>query len=143
MSQQPVFHPYLLRDVYSAAGAPLPFTRKVGRRAPNATKSSGSLSLQIGAIIALASCTHHREGSLCPSARPCNNCTLTHKVPRHLQVPGLASTLDYVWASSQLAVTRVLHPLTRRDLNQPCFPNPDNPSDHIPLGAVLRVMPAL
>ena len=52
----------------------------------------------------------------------------------------MASKLDFVWASDSLAVSAVLWPCVPADLlphNQ--LPNATHPSDHLPVGAVLRL----
>lgn len=67
----------------------------------------------------------------------------------HAQVPGVASsTLDWVWASESMAVSAVYWPLTVPAVSAPAgpagwrlynLPNADHPSDHLPIGAILRV----
>jgi hypothetical protein len=57
-------------------------------------------------------------------------------------VPALASTIDFIWASMDLAVEALYCPIDRRDwglLSQQSLPNRLYPSDHLPIGAVLAV----
>lgn len=67
----------------------------------------------------------------------------------HRQVPSLASHLDWVFASVSLAVTGLLWPLDnsiaadrRLPHSRLGIPDSRHPSDHLPLGVKLRVLPA-
>lgn len=60
----------------------------------------------------------------------------------------MASSLDWVWASESMAVSAVYWPLTVPAVSAPAgpagwrlynLPNADHPSDHLPIGAILRV----
>lgn len=72
---------------------------------------------------------------MCTSTRP-------HVGSFYVQVPHSACTLDYLWAAAHLNVTAVLHPICAADRHR-SYPNAHNPSDHVPLGAKLRCLPAL
>lgn len=65
------------------------------------------------------------------------------------QVPSLASHLDWLLVSASLSVVGVLWPLDegspadqRLAHSRHGLPNAAHPSDHLPLGARLRVVPA-
>jgi mRNA deadenylase 3'-5' endonuclease subunit Ccr4 len=67
----------------------------------------------------------------------------------NLQVPQLESSLDWLFASASLAVTALLWPLDpalpadrRLPHSRTGLPNAQHPSDHLPIGAKLRCLPA-
>jgi hypothetical protein len=79
---------------------------------------------------------------LCLLNPQCNNCVNT-------QVPSLASHLDWILASVSLAVVGLLWPLDdsspgdRRLMHsRQGLPNSAHPSDHLPLGVKLRLLPS-
>ncbi len=48
---------------------------------------------------------------------------------------------DFIWCTSNTAVTAVMRPINiaaRLYAEEHCLPNRYNPSDHLPLGAVLK-----
>jgi mRNA deadenylase 3'-5' endonuclease subunit Ccr4 len=63
-------------------------------------------------------------------------------VLRPWQVPGNESVLDYIWVSRDtVTVEAVLEPLAAKDRAMATLfslPNANRPSDHLPIGAVLR-----
>ncbi|KXZ54570.1 hypothetical protein GPECTOR_4g635 [Gonium pectorale] len=64
------------------------------------------------------------------------------ELPFTRKVPSLASTLDFIWASCQLEVRSLYWPVECRHeglLQHQALPNQHYPSDHLPIGAVLRL----
>jgi endonuclease/exonuclease/phosphatase family metal-dependent hydrolase len=66
-----------------------------------------------------------------------------------MQVPSLASPLDWMFVSHSLEVVALLWPLDesapadrRLPHSRLGLPNAAHPSDHLPLGVRLRVLPA-
>ena len=60
------------------------------------------------------------------------------------QVPNLGSTIDHIFVSSDCVVRAVYNPLSLRStdtasLNRLSLPNLMHPSDHLPIGAVIRL----
>ena len=75
--------------------------------------------------------------------------SLTHSLTHSLQVPSLASHLDWVLVTVSLSVVGLLWPLDdtqqadrRLPHSRTGLPNATHPSDHLPLGVKLRVVPA-
>ncbi|GLC33494.1 hypothetical protein PLESTB_000081100 [Pleodorina starrii] len=65
-----------------------------------------------------------------------------HELPFTRKVPSLASTLDFIWASCQLEVAALYWPVECRHeglIEHQALPNQHYPSDHLPIGAVLRM----
>ncbi|GLC61160.1 hypothetical protein PLESTB_001724600 [Pleodorina starrii] len=65
-----------------------------------------------------------------------------HDLPFTRKVPSLASTLDFIWASCQLEVAALYWPVECRHeglIEHQALPNQHYPSDHLPIGAVLRM----
>ncbi|EFJ47404.1 hypothetical protein VOLCADRAFT_92068 [Volvox carteri f. nagariensis] len=65
-----------------------------------------------------------------------------HELPFTRKVPPLASTLDFIWASCQLEVAALYWPVECRHeglIEHQALPNQHYPSDHLPIGAVLRL----
>ncbi|KAG2490743.1 hypothetical protein HYH03_010898 [Edaphochlamys debaryana] len=57
------------------------------------------------------------------------------------RVPALASTLDFIWASCQMEVSALYWPVECRHeglISLQALPNQHYPSDHLPIGALLR-----
>ncbi|GFR52781.1 hypothetical protein Agub_g15396, partial [Astrephomene gubernaculifera] len=63
------------------------------------------------------------------------------ELPFTRKVPSLSSTLDFLWASCGLSVSALYLPVERRHehlISRQALPNQHYPSDHLPIGAVLR-----
>lgn len=66
------------------------------------------------------------------------------QLPFTRKVPQLASSLDFIWVSSFISVEAVYWPYTPEDLaliKENSLPNERFPSDHVPIGVVLRIPP--
>ena len=67
-----------------------------------------------------------------------------HPLPLRRQVPNLGATLDHIFVSTDCAVTSAYYPLPFRatdtdQLHRLNLPNHEHPSDHLPIGAVIRL----
>ncbi|PNW83119.1 hypothetical protein CHLRE_06g307400v5 [Chlamydomonas reinhardtii] len=64
------------------------------------------------------------------------------ELPFTRKVPSLASSLDFIWASCNLEVTALYVPVEARHqglIAHQALPNQHYPSDHLPIGAVLKL----
>ncbi|GLI60021.1 hypothetical protein VaNZ11_002085 [Volvox africanus] len=65
-----------------------------------------------------------------------------YELPFTRKVPALASTMDFIWASYHMEVAALYWPVECRHeglIEQQALPNHHYPSDHLPIGAVLRL----
>eukprot|EP00198_Chlamydomonas_reinhardtii_P001888 XP_001691224.1 predicted protein [Chlamydomonas reinhardtii] len=112
-----IAHPYALHEAYSSGGVELPFTRKV--------QSAGG------------------PGTADMALRWPQHVCRTPLLLRLMEaVPSLASSLDFIWASCNLEVTALYVPVEARHqglIAHQALPNQHYPSDHLPIGAVLKL----
>ncbi|KAG2426336.1 hypothetical protein HXX76_013093 [Chlamydomonas incerta] len=151
-----IAHPYALHEAYSSGGVELPFTRKVhSAGGPGAADmalrwpqhvSGTPLLLRLaeaagchwpgaggGATAAAVAAggrwwLRRRRGRVCAWRGP--------------RVPSLASSLDFIWASCNLEVAGLYLPVEARHeglIAHQALPNQHYPSDHLPIGAVLKL----
>ncbi|KIY93490.1 hypothetical protein MNEG_14472 [Monoraphidium neglectum] len=62
----------------------------------------------------------------------------SHPLPYTRRVPSLASSIDQLWVSAHAAVTHVLHAQDEK-ADAAGMPNERQPSDHLPLGAIITL----
>ncbi|PNW83120.1 hypothetical protein CHLRE_06g307400v5 [Chlamydomonas reinhardtii] len=132
-----IAHPYALHEAYSSGGVELPFTRKHVCRTP--------------LLLRLMEAVWHRPwagGGAAAAAAAAGGRWWLRRRGRRIcawrgpRVPSLASSLDFIWASCNLEVTALYVPVEARHqglIAHQALPNQHYPSDHLPIGAVLKL----